>query len=389
MMTRRIGRIAFLLLAGASLLLSGGHTADAAETIATTTQTAAAPEEKKPEPRAKLTELFRVELRQRRLDVTFTPPAWAIKPAGGSSTSMLAEGAGDDRWDVDADSNDRQPDGTFRVFRCSSDDRWDDRYSLLHLSLVSRDEDDAVSIAGAGRADNNLWVLVNLTQDANGGLVHFSVQRPRRRMRPIHEFDAPDLLSLWNDHPKELRQFLLPLLREMTGKNALAPQPGDVYRAFASIPADEATMQKLTAILPALDAEERKDRELAGKQIEALGPAGVLAAARVDPATLTPEQRGRLEALVNSHSTTADPAASAKRDPLFLADCLEDPDAKVRTAALEALRTMTGRPIAFDVSAGDPADRATAAAAVVRALPDFTPPGSDLTTAQPAAGFNP
>jgi hypothetical protein len=345
-------------------------------------------EEKKPEPRCKLTDLFRVDLNQRRLDVLFTPPAFVARVAGASSGSVLTEGASDDRWYLDVAPVDRRGDGSFKVFQASCDDRLDDRYASLRLTMVNRGEDDAISIAGAGRVDS-LWVLVNLTQDPGGGTVHFSVQRPRRRMRPIHEFQAADLLTLWSEHPKELRQFLFPLLREMCGKNVLAPRAGDVYRAFAAIPADPQVAQKLAAILPALDADAPSERDAAAKQLNALGPPGVLAALRVDPSTLTPEQRARLDTLVQDHSTTADPAALARHDPYFLVDCLGDSDVNVRSAALEALRSVTGKPtLAFDVAASEE-ERARAAAALAENLDDAASNAGGDGSPVPAAGFNP
>jgi hypothetical protein len=383
-----MGRIGLTVLLGIAMVNSIARGADAPATTQVT-----ADEKKAPEPRCKLTDLFRSDIRNRRLDIVLIPPNWFAKAASGSSSSVLTEGASDDRWYIEAAARDRREDGSYHIFQASCDDRLDDRYASLRLTLVSHGDDDALSVAGAGRVDN-LWVLVNFTQDPGAGPVHFSVQRPRRRMRPIHEFEAPDLLSLWNDHAKELRQFLLPLLREMTGTNVLRPRPGDVYRAFPSIAADEQTTRKLTALLPALDADGATERESASVQLQALGPAGILAAVRLESASLTAEQGARLDALVRDNSTTAEPQALAKRDPLFLCDCLEDPDVNVRTAALQALRSMTGRAIAFDVAA--PADdRAKAVAAVIDSLDDFTVSDSTNNTAVPAraggagAGFNP
>lgn len=304
------------------------------------------------------------------------PPQPVSNSAGGGSSAVLIEGTTDDRWFIEAAPDDKRADGSFAAFSASCDDRMDDRYASLRLTLVSGG--DSLAIAGAGRAGDR-WVLVNYGQDAQSGNVRFTVQRPRRRFpRPLHEFEAEDFFQLWNEHPAELRQYLLPLLREMCGKNLVRPRAGDVYRAFATIPAAPDVVQKVAAFLPGLDAQGADERALTTQKIEALGPAGILAAVRFDRSELTPEQRGRLEALIQRASTQADPEAAA-RDPLFLADCLDDEDLRVRTAALDALRAVTGRQIAFDLS-GDPIQRAKAAAALQESLQD---------AASPASGLNP
>jgi hypothetical protein len=96
--------------------------------------------------------------------------------------------------------------------------------------------------------------------------------------------------------------------------------------------------------------------------LDALGRPGVLAAARIDRTDLSGEQMLRIDAFVSRNSTLA-AVDSARRDPLFLADCLSDEDRSVRAAALEQLRAVSNLAIEFDVDA-PAAERVTAAAAV-------------------------
>src|SRR5207248_5323440 len=106
------------------------------------------------------------------------------------------------------------------------------------------------------------------------------------------------------------------------------------------------------------------------------GPPAVLAALRIDPSRLTPEQRGRLNAFVERHTLWSDPS-EARRDVRFLIDCLELDDPAVRAAALVDLRAVARRDIAFDLDAA-PIARRQAAAALLESL--------DGDDARPAAG---
>jgi hypothetical protein len=180
----------------------------------------------------------------------------------------------------------------------------------------------------------------------------------------LHEFAAQDLLQLFTEHQVEVRQYLVPLLKEACGQNPLRPRAGDVYRAFAGVPADPVAVEKLRAVLPNLDADSPAARDAASAKLKALGPAGVLAALRVDRSDLSPEQSARLDAMVDSQSIWPDPAAAARTDPRFLADCLAHDDPAVRGAALTTLRAMMHRELAFDVNAS-PAVRERAVAEIL------------------------
>jgi hypothetical protein len=319
------------------------------------------------EPDCRFTDLFRAQLKNRRLDLALVPPAKASDADGHGVFVVKTADSDEDVWQGESSPDSRRPDGALTTFTIACDERLDDRWAALRLTSVTGGP--VLEIVGAGRASRT-FITVSLAQDARLGLIHFSVTRQRRpgRGRPIHDFEAPDLLTLWNEHPAELRRFLVPLLKEMLGENPLRPRAGDVYRAFPAIPADPGATQKLIALLPPLDAVGAAEREAASAALAALGPPGVLAAARFDRSDLTPEQRSRLDALVLRESTLNDPLASVK-DPWFLADCLEDSDLRVRTAARERLSAATGRAIHFDVNDA-PAARARAVDNLIKDLPD-------------------
>ena len=196
----------------------------------------------------------------------------------------------------------------------------------------------------------------------------------RGRRAVVLSMEGSDLQQVRRERYAEVRTYLEPMLVEISGgaRNALRPQAGDVYRAFESIPADSAALERVKRIVDTFDALEPAVREAASQQLNQLGRAEVLAAARLDRTELSAEQSLRLDAFVARHSAVTDIAA-ARRDVLFLIDCLEDDDRAVRAAALLQLRQTSGPAIEFDLDA--PAEqRATAAAALVT---PFLPPRRD------------
>ena len=327
-----------------------------------------------------LTELFHADLLDRKLEITVvpadTPANRAVVAAAaaedgpdGTTTSSEFNAVGEEKWLVQASSpRDRGRDGACQTFAVSCESRADDVWSSLQLTSVTRDA-DALTIRGGGRMGRG-FVSITYRQDARLRDVRFTVQRPRRlRPRPLHEFAAQDLVQLFNEHQFELRQYLVPLLVEVCGRNPLRPQAGDVYRAFAMIPADAGAVEKVRALLPDLDAAAPPLRDAASAKLQALGAEGVLAAARIDRSELTPEQGARLDWFVARNTLWPDPVLAVQKDGYFLVDCLQDDDVRVRRSALEALRTLKGEAIAFDVAAA-PAARAKAAEALYEKLDD-------------------
>jgi hypothetical protein len=249
-------------------------------------------------------------------------------------------------------------------------DSMPDRWSPLQLTSVTAE--DELCVIGSGRVGRT-FVTVEYRQDQAGNAARLTVLRSRRAGvgRPLHDFTAPDLLKLWNDHQRECRMYLVPLLKTIAPReNLLRPRAGDVYRVFNEIPADAETTRRVAALLPELEAESPAARDAASGKIEALGAPGVLAVLRMDRTEWTPEQTARLATIVRRHSTLNDSPAW-RRDIYFLTDCLDDGDPAVRQAALAAVRAIAGREVDFDVEAA-PAARLAAAQEILRSLESAT-----------------
>jgi hypothetical protein len=214
----------------------------------------------------------------------------------------------------------------------------------------------------------------------------------RGRRAAVVTIEAADLLQLRRERPAEVRTYLEPMLIEICGgRNPLRPQAGDVYRAFPTIPAESAATERVKRIVDLFEALEPAAREAASTQLNQLGRAEVHAAARLDRTDLSMEQSLRLDAFIARHMTVTDVAA-ARRDPMFLIDCLEDEDRAVRAAALMHLRQTTGQAIDFDLDA-PPAQRALAAAALASQLlatpPSPPPPPPPPPPVAPAPALPP
>jgi hypothetical protein len=197
-------------------------------------------------------------------------------------------------------------------------------------------------------------VVINLSGIENG------------RFRQVLTANAPDLFRLRDEHPLEVTRHLAPILRKLTGRSLLRPGAGDVYRVFSDIPADPAVTARIVALLPALMSDNPDQRDAATLALHATGPAGALAALRLDRDSLFPEQQNRMSTFVSlqSRMTLEDPAQAAI-DPLFLIDCFEDDDLAVRQAAKSALEKVIGRPVDYDPAA--PPERRASLADALRA----------------------
>ncbi|MDB5296868.1 MAG: hypothetical protein JWO31_2851 [Phycisphaerales bacterium] len=189
--------------------------------------------------------------------------------------------------------------------------------------------------------------------------------RAGMRQAVVFRGDADTVAELRAKHPREVRRYLLPLLGKVADDGWWRPGVADVYTAFEDVPADPAVAGVVQALLPDLDAADAPTRQAAATRLADLGPAGVLAVLRADPETLSPQQRAQLGRYVAAHRRrVTDSPVDARRDPAFLADCLEHDDPAVRRAAKAALERLTGRPVAFDPDG--PVDGRAAAADGVR-----------------------
>ncbi len=172
--------------------------------------------------------------------------------------------------------------------------------------------------------------------------------QPQKR---VYVAQASSLSRLRADNPEPFRLYVLPLLAHFGDTAFLQLGAADVYGVFPEIPADQKVTQELTEIIPDLDATDPVDRETASDRLLKLGPAGVLAAMRLDDSQLSEEQKLRIHAFISGfrRRPVAEPEIG-RRDLAFLIDCLEFDDPSVRLAAKAELERQTDKPVNFDPS---------------------------------------
>lgn len=167
-------------------------------------------------------------------------------------------------------------------------------------------------------------------------------------------FQADSFAELVEQHPAELRKYLSPVLRRLGGADPFAPGSADVYAAFGEIEPEAAAQTKLEAVLPRLSDPDPRVRQKAFDELQTLGPAVACAALRWPESDLNPQQRLSMQQYLRSQSRRRDQTPQELRhDPLFLADCLEFDDPRVRSLAKEELERALGRTIDLDTSRSD------------------------------------
>ena len=194
------------------------------------------------------------------------------------------------------------------------------------------------------------------------------------------ELEASDLRALVRDHPGEAEKYVRPLLRDLGQKSLLEPEARTAWQVFPDRwrPDPEAA-RKVRELLPGLGGADFHSREAAEAGLRRLGDAGTAVLLHTDRAGLSPEQNLGIDRLLaDLHPLSAAEAAGLRDDTEFLLDCLTIDDAKLRAAALDRLRELSGKDLSFDPDAPD-ADR-DAALSVLRR--QFARPAGPAT--QPA-----
>jgi len=176
------------------------------------------------------------------------------------------------------------------------------------------------------------------------------------------QYIAPDFATLRRQHPKEIDQYLRPLLRQLQMESVLAADPMVAWQVFADdLKPDPATLTIVQALLPALDSDSFQDRDRALQSLQQKGLPIAVAITHLDRSKLSDQQNMLLDTAMAAFQPQRGADLSKWRnDHEFLLDCLYTEDLAIRTAALDALQKKLGRVVKFDVTA----DFATRSAAV-------------------------
>ena len=90
--------------------------------------------------------------------------------------------------------------------------------------------------------------------------------------RKFAQASAADLVALRAQHPQLVRDWLVPLLRQLAGEDPLLPGAADAYRVFDEFSADPEIERRVRELLPRLADGDYQIREAASRRIAQLGP---------------------------------------------------------------------------------------------------------------------
>jgi hypothetical protein len=231
---------------------------------------------------------------------------------------------------------------------------------------------DILRVMAEGDVDGS-FVSISFMSQGQGG-VQMSVAAigvPESTLNfSIH---AASLDELHRQNPSQVRRYLSPLLRVLTGDDVadlFAPGASDVYAVFSDIEPTPHAAQAVQQILPRMMDPDYATRMAALAAMQKLGAPGICAIARLSRGELAAQQLLFIEQVLRENTRRAesseDPSELKKLrdDPRFLIDCLEFPDPRVRVAAVRELNRVLQRTLDVDPS------NAAAAVRLARELRD-------------------
>jgi len=177
--------------------------------------------------------------------------------------------------------------------------------------------------------------------------VHFSVYGSDNTGKVSVSFSVSeeDFASLRREHPREVDQYLRPVLRELKLETLFAVDETMAWQVFADDwPGNTAVAAQVRALLPRLERNSYAQREAARQELRKLGPQGALVIYNMSRDGLSAEQNGQLDAVLSGSSFLS--RAEARRlltDTDFLLDCLYTEDAGIRAAAARHLQETLKR----------------------------------------------
>lgn len=181
-------------------------------------------------------------------------------------------------------------------------------------------------------------------------------------------FEAESFVQLREKNWNEVEQYLRPILRELRLTSLLAVDPKLAWQVFAAEwDPDPKVVKQLEDMLPALNAEDFKERRNATQKLKELGEPVVPAILKLDRQKLTPEQNTALDSVLASLLKPQSELTKLRNDPNFLVDCLYSADQQVVRAALRRINQLLNKEEKLDASA-TPDQRSQTAEALRREL---------------------
>jgi len=150
-------------------------------------------------------------------------------------------------------------------------------------------------------------------------------------------------------HPREVRAYLLPILRDLGAAGLVrSTDPKAVWQVLGgSVGVDPKLQEKIDGLLKQMATGDFKTRANAEQSLTGMGPEAAATIARMDLSKLGPDPRMSAENAVQQwQALSAQQMKQMSTDVNFLVDAAElDVDPRLTAAALVQLSKVTGRPI--------------------------------------------
>jgi len=190
---------------------------------------------------------------------------------------------------------------------------------------------------------------------------------------------APSFVELRKRYPREARQYLDPMLRDLQQASVLlAPDAKIANQVFGNESKPDAILtERINAATAKFDADDFKVRQSASKALDELGEPAALALRKADRTGWSIDRSNGVDAfLAKFDSKPPAETNQLKSDPAFLLDCLYSDDPSTRAGALVELGNIVGKP----VSLAPDADLTGRAELVDRLYPLLFRPSTQPTT---------
>jgi hypothetical protein len=158
-----------------------------------------------------------------------------------------------------------------------------------------------------------------------------------------YNFAATNFATLRIEHPRETQEFVVPILRDLQSESILAPDSRVAAQVLGiEARADDVLTKKIDAALAKFDSDNFQDREDAAKDLEQLGQRAAAALRHADRKGWSIDRQSGVDAFLAKHKSMGDSdAATLKREPIFLLDCLFSDDPAIERASADALEKMS------------------------------------------------
>jgi len=259
--------------------------------------------------------------------------------------------------------------------------------AIAHVNVVG--QRCQVSRTWSDESEHNTFNVDLIQDDAfleeGDDRVRFYVQETRGEEQLVDlKLSAPNVTELRRKYPVESMRYLEPIFRDFGQASVLfqvnTKAAWQVLGAATTTKPPAELSAKLDALLVKLDADDAKEREAALADLEKIGQPAALLLMQRDRKGLSEEQRARVETFLAPYKPLTDEEAAKMRGNVeFLLMALSTDDNALAALALDRLKEVSKKPVAFDLSATGQARTEAIAALRAKLLPSATQPATTRT----------